>query len=100
MPPLILSDPVMRRHSAGTIPSQVVSLTCTLPLHHGAGGLVILSLGPGVPTAPSPLPLLVHGWPCLMLIPLHRIGLSQLEGFRRQLLDVLQRSTKPKVSSH
>lgn len=31
-----------------------------------------------------------------------RIGLSQLEGFRRQLLDVLQRSTKPKVgtSSH
>lgn len=29
---------------------------------------------------------------------LPRIGLSQLEGFRRQLLDVLQRSTKPKVS--
>ncbi|XP_043826666.1 diacylglycerol lipase-alpha isoform X3 [Dromiciops gliroides] len=28
------------------------------------------------------------------LVP--RIGLSQLEGFRRQLLDVLQRSTKPK----
>lgn len=26
-----------------------------------------------------------------------RIGLSQLEGFRRQLLDVLQRSNKPKV---
>ncbi|EHB02069.1 Sn1-specific diacylglycerol lipase alpha [Heterocephalus glaber] len=29
------------------------------------------------------------------LVP-RRIGLSQLEGFRRQLLDVLQRSTKPK----
>lgn len=33
------------------------------------------------------------------LVPSPRIGLSQLEGFRRQLLDVLQRSTKPKVSS-
>ncbi|NWR95187.1 DGLA lipase, partial [Furnarius figulus] len=32
------------------------------------------------------------------LVPrqVERIGLSQLEGFRRQLLDVLQRSTKPK----
>ncbi|KAK1335432.1 hypothetical protein QTO34_003218 [Cnephaeus nilssonii] len=28
--------------------------------------------------------------------PRNSIGLSQLEGFRRQLLDVLQRSTKPK----
>lgn len=29
-----------------------------------------------------------------------RIGLSQLEGFRRHLLEVLQKSDKPKVISH
>lgn len=32
----------------------------------------------------------------LLLSP--RLGLSQLEGFRRHLLEVLQKSNKPKVS--
>lgn len=34
---------------------------------------------------------------CKHVFLFSRIGLSQLEGFRRQLLDVLQRSNKPKV---
>lgn len=34
---------------------------------------------------------------CKYIFLFSRIGLSQLEGFRRQLLDVLQRSNKPKV---
>lgn len=45
-------------------------------------------------TPPSPWP----GQADTRLASFPRIGLSQLEGFRRQLLDVLQRSTKPKVS--
>ncbi|XP_053059051.1 diacylglycerol lipase-alpha isoform X2 [Acinonyx jubatus] len=53
-----------------------------------------------VPARSAPTPHASPGpWPgqadtCLASFP--RIGLSQLEGFRRQLLDVLQRSTKPK----
>ncbi|KAK2100363.1 hypothetical protein P7K49_021711 [Saguinus oedipus] len=38
-----------------------------------------------------------QAWLMALSRSLLRIGLSQLEGFRRQLLDVLQRSTKPKV---
>lgn len=66
------------------------------------GGMVfsILWLPCACPSAPTP-----HTspgpWPGQVDTPLAsfpRIGLSQLEGFRRQLLDVLQRSTKPKVS--
>lgn len=45
-------------------------------------------------TPPRPWPSEADTW----LASFPRIGLSQLEGFRRQLLDVLQRSTKPKVS--
>ncbi|MBV96945.1 Sn1-specific diacylglycerol lipase alpha, partial [Eschrichtius robustus] len=59
----------------------------------GAGTAAILSflLRPQYPT----LKCFAYSPPGGLL----RIGLSQLEGFRRQLLDVLQRSTKPKVSS-
>ncbi|KAB0389809.1 hypothetical protein E2I00_000545, partial [Balaenoptera physalus] len=56
----------------------------------GAGTAAILSflLRPQYPT----LKCFAYSPPGGLL----RIGLSQLEGFRRQLLDVLQRSTKPK----
>ena len=34
-----------------------------------------------------------------LLLLSRRLGLSQLEGFRRHLLEVLQKSNKPKVTS-
>ena len=61
-------------------------------------GPVSLILGLQLPLTPNP-PLPGQPWLMFCLAPSPRIGLSQLEGFRRQLLDVLQRSTKPKVSS-
>ena len=57
-----------------------------------------LILGLQLPLTPNP-PIPGQPWLMFCLAPSPRIGLSQLEGFRRQLLDVLQRSTKPKVSS-
>lgn len=80
-------------------------LQAHLPQLCDPGSLVFLFLGAGhvpAPTTPSPHtspgPWLGQADARFPLSP--RIGLSQLEGFRRQLLDVLQRSTKPKVSPH
>ncbi|KAF4797549.1 Sn1-specific diacylglycerol lipase alpha [Turdus rufiventris] len=65
-------------------------------------GLIVVGHSLGAGTAAILSFLLRPQYPslkCFAYSPpggLLRIGLSQLEGFRRQLLDVLQRSTKPK----
>uniref|UniRef100_A0A8P0PQT8 Diacylglycerol lipase-alpha n=1 Tax=Canis lupus familiaris TaxID=9615 RepID=A0A8P0PQT8_CANLF len=72
-PPLLPCDP-------GGMVFSILWLPCACPA------------APTPHTSPGPWP----GQVDTQLASFPRIGLSQLEGFRRQLLDVLQRSTKPK----
>lgn len=94
----------LRGQGGPSLPGLVL-LSCRLPCTHS----VTLAAWPSIPggracacpCCPSPCtpPRPWLGQADSHLAPSTRIGLSQLEGFRRQLLDVLQRSTKPKVSS-
>lgn len=94
-------SPQSERTGGPTLPELRTHPCPPIPLHD-TDGVVFSFLWlpwacPSAPTRhtpPSPWP----GQADTRLASFPRIGLSQLEGFRRQLLDVLQRSTKPKVS--
>lgn len=90
-----LGGPMVKQCRSHTLLSGLSDLACLYIMTQ-----LDLSSGGQVPPPPPLLPPPALDWARLMLVSFHRIGLSQLEGFRRQLLDVLQRSTKPKVSPH